>query len=98
MKRKYPKNRKAGSGRPLPRATDHKLTCLFCNKDQNVTMIDTLYMKYKKDNKIRIINYTCDHCPRSLRIYKTVAGYYRVQYSLDKRKKWALEQIKQQSL
>ena len=88
MKRKYPKNRKPGSGRPLPKATDHKLDCRFCGGMQNLSLIDHIYLKYKKDNKLRIMTYACDHCTRRLRIYKTVDGYYRVQHSFDKRKKW----------
>ena len=97
MKKNYPKNRKGISGRPFPRATDHKLTCPFCNKEQSLLTIHHTYIKYKKDFNINMMSYTCDHCPRSLRIYRTVAGFYRIQNSLDKRKKWALELIKQQA-
>lgn len=93
MKRNYPKNRKSGSGRPLPKATEHKLDCEFCGGMQDVNLINQFYNKYKKDFGLTIISYTCDHCCRSLRIYRSVSGFYRVQKSIDKRKKWAKQYL-----
>lgn len=88
MKRKYPKNRKPGSGRPLARATEHKLDCVYCGGHQNVDLINHIYNKYKKDFSLTRLSYACDHCTRSLVIYRSVAGFYRVQNTIDKRKKW----------
>lgn len=93
MKKPYPKNRKGIAGRPFPRATGNKLTCVYCSGEQCLSLIDHLYNKYKKDFSLKRISYACDHCTRSLTIYRSVDGFYRVQNNIDKRKKWAKQFI-----
>jgi hypothetical protein len=94
MKKPYPKNRKGIAGRPLARATEHKLNCRFCGGLQDVNLVNRLFKQLnKKDSSLTLISYPCDHCPRSLRIYKSVSGFYLIQSSLDKRKKWAKQFI-----
>ena len=90
----YPKNRKGIAGRPLARATEHKLNCKFCGGLQDESLVRQSFNR----STMNRISYTCDHCPRSLLIYKSVAGYFLVQPSLDKRKKWAQKFINNEGL
>ncbi len=95
MKRKYPKNRKPGSGRPLPRANEHKLDCVYCGGQQNLDQV--LSFTVRKCRMARF-SYACDHCSRSLVIYKSVLGYCRVIKNFDKRKKWQNEKANHSSI
>lgn len=68
------KTRKRGRGRPIPRINQDKLNCIYCNNTQERKLIEPLF----KNNSIRKC-YACDHCKRSLSIYKSKNGHFSVQ-------------------
>lgn len=90
----YPKNRKGVSGRPFPRANEHKLKCIYCGKQQKVTEIRKLFKS--RGAPTRISQY-CEGCLRGLTVYKSKNGYFRIMNNYDRRRKWVIELLKQQA-
>lgn len=84
MSRYYPKNRKGISGKPLPRLTEHKLNCRLCNGIQDVLIIEKMFNK--KPDKVKAIQYVCDHCFSKNVIYKSIDNFYSVHKYRDRRK------------
>ena len=51
----------------------HKLTCGWCNHDQNSEPIDVWFCA--RGNPTRL-SYPCDVCKRGLQIYRSANGFY----------------------
>lgn len=76
--------KKKNSGRPFPRVTEHHLICTYCKQEQDVQQVNAFFMNSTATRR----SYACDMCSRSLMIYRSKDGFYRVIKNIDKRKKW----------